>query len=71
VAGSVAGLGWSTFQRSAYIKNGSVDRTNESKGHKDLFGEEHDVEINLLGKKSSLVGGMKQMRESAVIPHLG
>ena len=52
MVGSVAGLGGATFERSAYIGNGSVDRTQKSKGYKD-FEEEHDVEIKLLEKKSS------------------
>ena len=48
MVGSGAGLGCATFGRSAYIENGSVDRTCKSKDYNDLFGEEHDVEIKLL-----------------------
>lgn len=54
MVGSVAGLGRATFGKSAYIGNGgSVDRTYKGKGYKDAPGEEHDVEIKLLEKKSS------------------
>jgi hypothetical protein len=52
VVGNVAGLSCATFRRSANIKNGSVDRTHKSKGYKNAFEEEHDVEIKLLEKKS-------------------
>jgi hypothetical protein len=52
VVGSVAGLGCATFGRSAYVKNSNVDRTYKSKGYKDVFEEEHVVEIKLLEKKS-------------------
>jgi len=58
---SGAGRGSATFERSACIGNGSVngtqnggvDKTHKNKGQKDVFEEEHDVEIRLLEKMSS------------------
>jgi hypothetical protein len=51
MVGSVAGLGCSTFGRSAG-NGGSVDRTHKSKCYKDIFREEHDVEIKASRKES-------------------
>jgi hypothetical protein len=47
MVGSLAGTGCG---RSAYMGNGTIDRTQKSKGYNDLFGEKHDVEIELLEK---------------------
>lgn len=53
MVGSGASLVCTTFGRRAYLGNGRVDRTHESKGYEDRFGEEHDVEITKFVEKKS------------------
>ena len=70
MANITAGLGCAPFGGTAYIKNGSVERTHKSKGYKDLLGEDHDVEVKFLERKNSsriVFDRIKQMWDFALI----
>jgi len=54
VAGGVTRLGGATFERTAYVEGGSINRTYRShKKSKDIVGKKHNVETKLLEKKNS------------------